>query len=208
MGKDETSEPLSKKKGDKIMRKKIAALLAMLMLGGVLTGCGGGNKVATGGEDPNVVPEDTYEINWYMQGMPQEDVASVEAAVNDYLKDKINATLKMHRLESNQYSKQLNTMIAAGEYFDIAWTTPGVLTYTANARNGAWLALDDYIDTYIPKTIEQLGEIADNASFMRYRHIRKWQIQEAGHIAKILPKNTISIWIILRHLTNCYRCLK
>ncbi len=40
----------------------------MLMLGGVLTGCGGGNKVATGGEDPNVVPEDTYEINWYMQG--------------------------------------------------------------------------------------------------------------------------------------------
>ena len=38
------------------MRKKIAALLAMLMLGGVLTGCGGGNKVATGGEDPNVVP--------------------------------------------------------------------------------------------------------------------------------------------------------
>jgi putative aldouronate transport system substrate-binding protein len=163
MGKDETSEPLSKKKGDKIMRKKIAALLAMLMLGGVLTGCGGGNKVATGGEDPNVVPEDTYEINWYMQGMPQEDVASVEAAVNDYLKDKINATLKMHRLESNQYSKQLNTMIAAGEYFDIAWTTPGVLTYTANARNGAWLALDDYIDTYIPKTIEQLGEIADNA---------------------------------------------
>ena len=62
MGKDETSEPLSKKKGDKIMRKKIAALLAMLMLGGVLTGCGGGNKVATGAEDPNVVPEDTYEI--------------------------------------------------------------------------------------------------------------------------------------------------
>ena len=81
------------------MRKKIAALLAMLMLGGVLTGCGGGNKVATGGEDPNVVPEDTYEINWYMQGMPQEDVASVEAAVNDYLKDKINATLHGQRPE-------------------------------------------------------------------------------------------------------------
>ena len=62
MGKDETSEPLSKKKGDKIMRKKIAALLAMLMLGGVLTGCGGGNKVATGGEDPNVVPEKSTGI--------------------------------------------------------------------------------------------------------------------------------------------------
>lgn len=144
------------------MKKKISVLLAAAMLGGALSGCGG-NKVATSGEDPNTVPEDTYEINWYMQGMPQEDVASVEAAVNDYLKDKINVTLKMHRLESSQYSKQLSTMIAAGEYFDIAWTTGGVLDYTSNARNGAWLALDDYIDTYIPQTIEQLGEFADNA---------------------------------------------
>ncbi len=144
------------------MKKRISALLAVAMLGGALAGCGG-SKVATGGEDPNTVPEDTYEINWYMQGMPQDDVASVEAAVNDYLKDKINVTLKMHRLESSQYSKQLNTMIAAGEYFDIAWTTSGVLDYTSNARNGAWLALDPYIDTYIPQTIEQLGEIADNA---------------------------------------------
>ena len=71
------------------MRKKIAALLAMLMLGGVLTGCGGGNKVATGGEDPNVVPEDTYEINWYMQGMPQEDVASVEVLLMIILRIKL-----------------------------------------------------------------------------------------------------------------------
>ena len=53
-------------------------------------------------------------------------------------------------------------MIAAGEYFDIVWTTPGVLTLH-KCEKRAWLALDDYIDTYIPKTIEQLGEIADNA---------------------------------------------
>jgi len=145
------------------MKKKISALLAMVMLGGALAGCGGPKQAAKSGEDPNTVPSDTYEINWYMQGMPQEDVASVEAAVNEYLKDKINATLKMHRLESSQYSKQLSTMIAAGEYFDIAFATMGVLDYTSNAKNGAWLALDDYIDDYIPKTIEQLGEIADNA---------------------------------------------
>ncbi|MCI8405086.1 MAG: ABC transporter substrate-binding protein [Clostridia bacterium] len=144
------------------MKKKISVLLTLIMLGGALAGCGGG-QIASSGEDPNTVPEDTYEINWYMQGMPQEDVASVEAAVNDYLKDKINVTLKMHRLESSQYSKQLSTMIAAGEYFDIAWTTPGVLDYTSNAKNGAWLALDDYIDTYIPQTVSELGEIADNA---------------------------------------------
>lgn len=145
------------------MKKGLSAALAAVMLGGMLAGCGGGGEVASSGEDPNTVPEDTYEINWYMQGMPQEDVASVEAAVNDYLKDKINATLKMHRLESSQYSQQLNTMIAAGEYFDMAFTASWCLDYTSNARNGAWLALDDYME-YFPKTAEQLGEdILNNA---------------------------------------------
>jgi len=145
------------------MKKKTAMLLAMLMLGGSLAGCGGGT-VARNNEDPNTVPEEPYEINWYMQGMPQEDVATVEAKVNEYLKDKINATLNMHRLESSQYSKQLNTMIAAGEYFDIAFTASWCLDYTSAARNGAWLALDDYIDTYLPKTTQQLGaDIVDNA---------------------------------------------
>lgn len=144
------------------MKKKFAAFMAMLMLGGALAGCG--NKVDVVEEDANTVPEDTYEINWYMQGMPQDDVASVEAKVNEYLKDKINVTLKMHRLESSQYSKQLNTMIAAGEYFDIAFTASWCLDYTSNARNGAWFALDDYADTYLPKTMEQLGDdIVDNA---------------------------------------------
>ncbi len=145
------------------MKKKLCALLAMLMLGSALAGCGEQTTVSKG-EDPTKVPEDAYEINWYMQGMPQEDVASVEASVNEYLKDKINATLKMHRLESSQYSKQVNTMIAAGEYFDLAFTAAWCLDYTSNSRNGAWLALDDYIATYLPKTTEQLGpDIINNA---------------------------------------------
>jgi hypothetical protein len=96
--------------------------------------------------------------------MPQEDVASVEAAVNEYLKDKINATLKITRLESQQYTKQLSTMIAAGEYFDLAWASQGVLDYTSNARNGAWYDMTDSIATYMPKTAEEIGEdILDNA---------------------------------------------
>lgn len=146
------------------MKKKISGFLAAALLGLSLTGCGGGDSGQMVAEDPNTVPEDTYEINWYMQGMPQDDVAAVEEKVNEYLKDKINATLKMHRLESSQYSKQMNTMIAAGEYFDIAFTANWCLDYTSNARNGAWLALDDYASTYMPKTTEQLGEdILNNA---------------------------------------------
>ena len=48
-----------------------------------LCSCGGGGKTAKG-EDPDKVPTDTYEINWYLRGTAQNDAASVEQAVNDY----------------------------------------------------------------------------------------------------------------------------
>lgn len=144
--------------------KLLSAILASALAVSALAGCGETNTASKSGEDPNTVPSDTYEINWYLQGTPQDDVASVEEAVNEYLKDKINATLKIHRLESSQYQQQLTTMMQAGEYFDMAFVANWCLDYKANARNGAFLALDDYIDKYLPKTIENMGEdVLNNA---------------------------------------------
>ncbi len=143
-------------------KRVISAAAAFAVMGTMLAGCG--EKQTAKGEDPNKVPQDTYEINWYLMGTAQQDVASVEASVNEYLKDKINATLKIHRLESSQYTKKMSTMIAAGEYFDMAFTANWCLNYDSNAANGAWLALDEYIPRYLPKTSEQLGEdILNNA---------------------------------------------
>ncbi len=143
-------------------KRVISAAAAFAVMGTMLAGCG--EKQTAKGEDQNKVPQDTYEINWYLMGTAQQDVASVEASVNEYLKDKINATLKIHRLESSQYTKKMSTMIAAGEYFDMAFTANWCLNYDSNAANGAWLALDEYIPRYLPKTSEQLGEdILNNA---------------------------------------------
>lgn len=130
----------------------IGISLSAVMLLGVCAGCGGNKVGVVTEEDPNTVPETAYEINWYFMGDTLKDTASVEAAANEYLKDKINATLKINRLETGQYSKKMSTMIAAGEYFDICFTANWMLDYKANAVNSAWLPLDDYIDTYMPKT--------------------------------------------------------
>lgn len=99
-----------------------------------------------------------YEINWYIQGTPQSDTPSVEAKINEYLADKINATLKLHILDASQYSQKLGTMINAGEYFDIAFCASWMLDYKANAANGAFLALDDMMSDYLPETSKMLGE--------------------------------------------------
>lgn len=170
-------------------RRILSSLLAIAMVCAAFVGCGSTASVQTqedkgvkeeadaagaaeekaeaefDGEDPNKVPEDPYEINWYLMGYgaPDDDVASVEESVNEYLKDKINATLKIHTLDSSQYQKMLGTMIAAGEYFDLAFTANWCLDYKSYAANGAWVALDDYIPAYLPKTAEQLGDdILDN----------------------------------------------
>lgn len=150
----------------KIKRKHIFQRFIGLALAAAtavsLCSCGG-NKTAKG-EDPNKVPKDTYEINWYLRGTAQSDVASVEAAVNDYLKDKINATLKLTILESGQYNQKMGNMIAAGQEFDIAFAASYALDYNVNASLGAFVPLDDYLDTYMKDIAKEIPDsILDSA---------------------------------------------
>ncbi len=143
--------------------KWIGLLLCLTMLITALAGCGSSKTAQVTEEDPNTVPEDTYEINWYTMGAAMGEVAEVEAAINDYIKDKINATIKITRMESGQYQQQMNTMMATGEYFDCCFAANWVLDYAANAKNGGFLAIDEYIDKYMPKTKALMAEdIWDN----------------------------------------------
>ena len=135
--------------------KVISMTAAAAMLAAAVSGCGNGE---TKKEAADKLPSDIYEINWYTQGTTQSDTPSVEAKINEYLKDKINATVKLHILDSSQYAQKVGTMINAGEYFDLAFCASYLLDYKANAANGAFLALDDMLDEYMPKTKELLGE--------------------------------------------------
>lgn len=149
-----------------MLRKKIGilAIVFAAVISFSLSGCLGGQRTAIVEEDPNTVPENPYEINWYFQGEPQKDTELVEQAINDYLKDKINATVKLNRLSSGQYSEKMMAKIQSGEPYDICFTAAWMLSYKTTARNGAWVALDDYLDKYLPKVKELIGDdIFENA---------------------------------------------
>lgn len=143
-------------------RKLIGILTVLVIIAATFVGCGRTkNELA---EDPNTIPKDTYEINWYIMADTLKDTASVEAKVNEYLKDKMNATLKIHGIETSQYGPKMNAMISANEYFDIAFCSHWMLDYRTSATNNAWLPLDDYMEKYMPKTVSQLGkDIINNA---------------------------------------------
>ena len=139
------------------MKKMLAIFLAAATLCGSLSGCGGKGKTAKL-EDPNTVAKDTYEIQWYLMSDAQSDVASVENALNEYLKDKINATVKINCLPSAQYTKKLGTMINAGEYFDLAFVARWALDYIGNSRAGAYYDITDHLDTYLKDMTATVGK--------------------------------------------------
>lgn len=117
-------------------------------------GCGDVEQVGFFEETIQEAMEKPYEINWYFYTTPQKDVELIEEKVNEYIKDKINATIKINILESSQYSNQLNSMIQAGEYFDMCFVADWMLKYTESAEMGAFIPLDDYFEEYMPKTYE------------------------------------------------------
>ena len=140
------------------MKKWIAAAVAAVMSVTMLAGCGGtkdSGKVAD--EDMNTCPKDAYEINWYLMVDPQNDVHSVEEKMNEYLKDKLNVTVKLNCLSSAQYSQKLSTMINANEYFDLCFAARWMLDYVGNSRAGAFFKLDDYLDTYLKGIADEYG---------------------------------------------------
>lgn len=136
------------------MKKLIAAVLATAAVISAAGCSGGGNQGDVKRESAEEMAQKPYEINWYTYGTPQDEVELVEAKVNEYIKDKINATVKLIVLESSQYSNQLSSMIQAGEYFDMCFVADWMLKYAESAEMGAFVPLDDYFAEYMPKTYE------------------------------------------------------
>ena len=139
----------------KKMKRFIAfGLAATMML--AMAGCG--EKKTANKEDPNTVPADPYEIQWYMVSAPQKDIELIEEKINEYIQPKINATVNITLMESGQYNQKVGTMISAGEYFDIGFAATWCLDYLVNAGLGAFAPLEDYMDTHLKDVKAMLPE--------------------------------------------------
>ncbi|WP_308637875.1 ABC transporter substrate-binding protein [Paenibacillus silvisoli] len=161
-------------------RWKIASQLAVLLsLSVMVSACGGngGNNAGTNGEsaDSNAAEstnatnaanepaanatEETVDLVWYFPGPPQKDLAAVQDAVNAYTKEKINATVQLKSIDFGGYDQKMNTVLAANENFDIAWSSGSwLLPYMPNARKGAFLAIDDLLEQR-PKLKETMPQV-------------------------------------------------
>lgn len=120
----------------------------------LLTGCGGKDNGNADGSELKPV-----ELTYYIVG-PGEPAAQpeVNAAISEYIKDKINATIKIEMFDYNSYDSKLNSMIAGGEAFDMLFTSAGSMSYATAARKGSFLELGDLLDEYGSGIKDALGQ--------------------------------------------------
>ncbi|KQC92782.1 ABC transporter substrate-binding protein, partial [Clostridium perfringens CP4] len=129
-----------------LKNKKLMALILGGIIGtsSILAGCGsGGNASSSGGEG-----EEPVNLVWYVIGKPQTDGEVVEEEVNKYIKDKINATVDIKHIDFGDYSQKMNVIANSGEEYDLAFTCSWAFPYLDNARKGAFLELNDLIDSH------------------------------------------------------------
>lgn len=147
--------------------KKIGATLlaSVTVLSMALVGCGKSgpasespSKSAQATAAPSSKPLDPVELSIYYPGTEQKDKAAVEAELNNFLKDKINATVKINAVEWANWSQKINLMSASGEPFDLLFTA-GWDNFSGNVAKGALLDLSPLIDKYAPETKSRMNPL-------------------------------------------------
>lgn len=87
----------------------------------------------------------------------------VIAAVNEYLKEKLNTTVDFQIYGQSDYPEVVPTIFNSGADMDLVLVGSMGVDFTSNVARNAFVALDDYIDEYLPGTKERLPEAAWDA---------------------------------------------
>lgn len=107
---------------------------------------------------PSVDELEPVTLTWFYPGTPQPDDAEVFKRVNEIIYDKIKATVEFNPIDYGTYADKMKVKMAASEVFDLSFTAGWINPFEQNAASGAYLALDDLLPVYAPKTYETIPD--------------------------------------------------
>lgn len=136
------------------MKKNTAVKLMSLVLALVLC------LAVFGGCDKKSGDGEVYEIVWYNLGDTTKDHELVNEKINEYLKEKIGATVKMINFGYADYEEKMKLIMNTGEEFDLC----RVVNFANNVDGGAYLPLDDLLKSHGQGILEVLPEYAWNVA--------------------------------------------
>ncbi|MEK3885174.1 ABC transporter substrate-binding protein [Paenibacillus sp. PL2-23] len=99
------------------------------------------------GEKPAASDLKPYQVSIVYFGTPQADDGLVEEKLNEFFKEKINATVKLQPIAPSDYQNRTELMMNTGEKMDLVFTTSW-LNYFGNVTKGAFLELDELLDKH------------------------------------------------------------
>ncbi|MEK3884587.1 ABC transporter substrate-binding protein [Paenibacillus sp. PL2-23] len=98
-------------------------------------------------EEPPAPELEPYEVSIVYFGTPQQDDALVEEKLNEFFKEKINATVKLQPIASSDYKNRTELMMNTGEKMDLVFTASW-MNFFGNVSKGAFLELDDLVEKH------------------------------------------------------------
>lgn len=167
----------------KSFNKLLALGMTAVMTAGLLTGCGGsGNDAAAPSNDAaqntsetesaatdNTAAADTQAADseqasgevptliwWTVGGTPADDFDEAVAQISDYCEEKIGVRLDVKIAGWNDYETKMNTIVNAGEYFDIMFTNN--TNYSKFVNLGAFENISDMVQTVTPELYSFIPE--------------------------------------------------
>ncbi|MHA6480848.1 ABC transporter substrate-binding protein [Paenibacillus sp. strain BS8-2] len=156
---------MKQRKGTKQLLIVFTILLAMV-LQACSSNSGGGNNTpaATKAPEASTKPAATeaveelkpYEVSITYWGTPERDVALVEEKLNEFFKEKINATVKLNPIASSEYKQKTELMMNSGEKMDLVFTASW-LDFFSNITKGAFIELDELLEQHGQGIKEQLN---------------------------------------------------
>ncbi|ACT03652.1 ABC transporter substrate-binding protein [Paenibacillus sp. JDR-2] len=149
-------------------QSSLVLLTLILAIVFAATGCSSTNKTSNGNKEESTASNsantsaepaknaakalDPYEVVMVYPDAPQADLASVQTAMNDYLKQtypELNMTVKLNPIDWGAWNDKTNLMMASNEKFDLLFTADW-LGYNQQVLKGGLLPLDDLLAEYGP----------------------------------------------------------
>src|SRR5699024_8956365 len=88
-------------------------------------------------------------------GIEPKDFGQVLPEVNKYLEEKIGVHLDMKFIDFGDYTQKTSVIINSGEPYDLAFTSSWAGDYLGNSRKGAFLELNDLLDSEQGKKLKE-----------------------------------------------------
>jgi len=155
----------------------MGSLLLALLLVISLTACGNTGETNKGETSGNAVTEGAGKeaagekpveltMAFLIFGPVPNDLQKVNDAINEYLLEKVNCTLKMVPINASNYSQQIDLMLTSGEPLDLLadGTITAFFNYTSHASKGQLYPMGDLLEQYGQGITDALGDYVSAAA--------------------------------------------